>query len=60
MGRLTASSLQICGAEDDGNMLVEGVDACPSWLDSGVCEAFNIDDAFNRFSSIEEHSAREP
>ena len=60
VGRLTTSSLLLCGADDDGGMLAEGVDACPSWLGWGVCEAFNIDDTFDRLSSMEEHFAREP
>jgi hypothetical protein len=36
VGRLTASLLRLCAAEDDENMLVGGVDACPSWLAWGV------------------------
>jgi hypothetical protein len=55
VGRLTTSSLLLCGADDDGGMLAEGVDACPSWVGWGVCEALKRDDTFNRLSIMAKH-----
>ena len=67
VGRLTTSSLRLCGAEDGENMLVEGVDACASSLGWGVSslegvsfEAFKRANAFNKLSSTAQHFALIP